>query len=165
MAPTSPGSTSPLPTASSPTSRTQVRFLLSLHSWLLAKATIRRSLKGPTSGGQRLYLQIYGVGGRMKPCLASTVHVGWAIRSEDWSNFLLQPESLRHLRKPFPRIIPTIRPPPKPPHPDVYTFLGFPTLLPMLRVVDLVLARVYLNLVKEIKAGVEENWGVFFPFD
>ncbi|KAK8600645.1 hypothetical protein V6N12_050498 [Hibiscus sabdariffa] len=74
MAPTSPRVTSPLSTASSSTSRSQVRLHISLHSWLLAKATIRRSLKGPTSGGQRLYLRIYGVEGRMEPCLASMVH-------------------------------------------------------------------------------------------
>ncbi|KAK8476157.1 hypothetical protein V6N13_138001 [Hibiscus sabdariffa] len=54
MAPTSSGVTIPLSTASSPTSRSQVRLHLSLHSWLLAKATIHRSLKGSTSGGQRL---------------------------------------------------------------------------------------------------------------
>ncbi|KAK8695561.1 hypothetical protein V6N13_000714 [Hibiscus sabdariffa] len=69
MISTSSEATNPLSTASSSTFRLQVKLHLSLHSWLLAKATIRCSLKGPTSGSQRLYLRIYDVEGRMEPCV------------------------------------------------------------------------------------------------
>ncbi|KAK8596753.1 hypothetical protein V6N12_065233 [Hibiscus sabdariffa] len=79
MAPTSSGITSPLPIASSLASRSHIRFHLPLHSWFLAKATVRRSLKDFSSGGQRLYLRIYSVEGRIDSCLATMVHAGWVI--------------------------------------------------------------------------------------
>ncbi|KAK8696225.1 hypothetical protein V6N13_001362 [Hibiscus sabdariffa] len=141
MAPTSSGITSPLPIASSLASRSHIRFHLPLHSWFLAKATVRRSLKDFSSGGQRLYLRIYSVEGRIDSCLATMVHAGWVVRSESWPSLQLLPESLCHLRMLSLRLLPTIRPPPKPPHPSGYTFFGSPTLLYLICVASLVLAR------------------------
>ncbi|KAK8497487.1 hypothetical protein V6N13_053265 [Hibiscus sabdariffa] len=69
---------------------------------------------GFTSGGQWLYLRIYGVEGRMESCLVTMVHAGWAVRSENWSNLQLLPVPLCHLRKISSRLLPTIRPHPKP---------------------------------------------------